>query len=224
MDTVTLSKQNRLFWLGRYAERVYTTTQYMMKQYDRLIDGETVDYETFCQKMGIPCAYDSGDDFCRRYLFDSTSPYSVQSGVEAMLGNGMVLRETITSPTLAYLQMAHSAMELAARSEAPGVELQWVLDDIMAFRGSFDDSVDAEAARNITKSGSSVERVSLMLRLGTVEDEVLCRELQKLLNRLYKTDLTADPGALEVVTQKAMGGGEVDRCRLLASVEGLLLV
>ena len=146
MDTVTLSKQNRLFWLGRYAERVYTTTQYMMKQYDRLIDGETVDYETFCQKMGIPCAYDSGDDFCRRYLFDSTSPYSVQSGVEAMLGNGMVLRETITSPTLAYLQMAHSAMELAARSEAPGVELQWVLDDIMAFRGSFDDSVEVETA------------------------------------------------------------------------------
>ena len=43
MDTVTLSKQNRLFWLGRYAERVYTTTQYMMKQYDRLIDGETVE-------------------------------------------------------------------------------------------------------------------------------------------------------------------------------------
>ena len=129
MDTVTLSKQNRLFWLGRYAERVYTTTQYMMKQYDRLIDGETVDYETFCQKMGIPCAYDSGDDFCRRYLFDSTSPYSVQSGVEAMLGNGMVLRETITSPTLAYLQMAYTAMELAAHSEAPSVELQWVLDD-----------------------------------------------------------------------------------------------
>ena len=146
MDTVTLSKQNRLFWLGRYAERVYTTTQYMMKQYDRLIDGGTVDYGTFCQKMGIPCAYDSGDDFCRRYLFDSTSPYSVQSGVEAMLGNGMVLRETITSPTLAYLQMAHTAMDLAAHSEAPSVELQWVLDDIMAFRGSFDDSVEVETA------------------------------------------------------------------------------
>ena len=49
MDTVTLSKQNRLFWLGRYAERDYTTTQYMMKQYDHLIDGGTVDYGTFCQ-------------------------------------------------------------------------------------------------------------------------------------------------------------------------------
>lgn len=223
MDTVTLSKQNRLFWLGRYAERVYTTTQYMMKQYDRLIDGETVDYETFCQKMGIPCAYDSGDDFCRRYLFDSTSPYSVQSGVEAMLGNGMVLRETITSPTLAYLQMAHSAMELAARSEAPGVELQWVLDDIMAFRGSFDDSVEVETARNITKTGRMVERISLMLRLDW-QPERLDRELQKLINRLYKTDLTPEAEALDVITRKAVGGEDIDRSLLLNSVEGLFRV
>ena len=90
--------------------------------------------------------------------------------------------------------------------------------------GSFDDSVDTESARNITKSGSSVERISLMLRLGTAEDEVLHRELQKLLNRLYKTDLTADPTAMEVITQKPMDGAEVDRSRLLASVEGLFLV
>ena len=210
MDTVTLSKQNRLFWLGRYAERVYTTTQYMMKQYDRLIDGETVDYETFCQKMGIPCAYDSGDDFCRRYLFDSTSPYSVQSGVEAMLGNGMVLRETITSPTLAYLQMAHTAMELAAHSEAPGVELQWVLDDIMAFRGSCYEYVADEATRNIIKCGVSVERLD--------------RELQKLMNRLYKTDLTPEKDALDVITRRAVGGEDIDRVLLLNSVEGLFRV
>ena len=223
MDTVTLSKQNRLFWLGRYAERVYTTTQYMMKQYDRLIDGETVDYETFCLKMGIPCIYDSGDDFCRRYLFDSASPYSVQSSVEAMLGNGMVLRETITSPTLAYLQMAHTAMAMAARSEAPGVELQWVVDDIMAFRGSFDDSVEAETARNITKTGGMVERISLMLRLDWQPDR-LNRELQKLINRLYKTDLTPEKDALDVITSKAVGGEDVDPALLLRSVEGLFHV
>ena len=115
-----------------------------------------------------------------------------------MLGNGMVLRETISTPTLAYVQMAHSAMELAAKSDSPQVELQWVMDDIMAFRGSFDDSVEAESARNITKSGGSVERISMMLRPGT-EDAPLRRELRKLLNRLYKTDLPVDQTALETV-------------------------
>ena len=198
MDTVTLSKQNRLFWLGRYAERVYTTTQYMMKQYDHLIDGGTVDYGTFCQKMGIPCVYDSGDDFCRRYLFDSLSPYSMRSSVEAMLGNGMVLRETITSPTLAYLQMAHTAMELAAHSEAPGVELQWVLDDIMAFRGSCEEKMPDESGRDIIKTGSSLERVDLYLRLG-VEPEVCEKEFTRLFNRLYKSRLETDKEKMDLL-------------------------
>ncbi len=223
MDTVTLSKQNRLFWLGRYAERAYTAIQYTLKQFDRLIDGPEIDYEGFCRKMGIPCDYTSGEDFCRRYLFDTNSIYSVYSSVEAMLGNGMMLRETITSPTLAYLQMAHSAMDLASRSEAPAVELQWVLDDIMAFRGSFDDSVDVETARNITKTGGLVERISLMLRLDW-QSQRLDKELQKLVNRLYKTDLTPEPEALEVITRRALEEEPVDRTLLLRSVEGLFRI
>lgn len=223
MGSVTLSMQNRLFWLGRYSERVYTTVQFMLEQYDRLIDGAGMDYGDFCRRMGIPCLYDNGEDFCRRYLFDGENPCSIRSSVENMLGNGMVLRETITTPTLAYLQMAHNAMELAAQSDGPGIQLQWVLDDIMAFRGSLDDSVEAESARNITKSGGFVERLSLMLRLDW-RLERLESELRKLLNRLYKTDLSVDQAALKVVTDYAMGGEAVERALLLYSVEGLFLV
>lgn len=223
MGTVTLSKQNRLFWLGRYAERAYTTIQVMLRQYDRLIDQEGMDYAAFCRRMGIPCPYDSGEDFCRRYLFDGDDPNSVRSSIDALLGNGMVLRETISTPTLAYLQMAQSAMELAERSESPGVELQWVLDDIMAFRGSFDDSVEEESVRNITKSGICVERISLILRLNW-QPERLERELRKMLNRLYKTDLAVSGEALEAVNRRAIGGADVDSVTLLRSVEGLFLV
>ena len=222
MDTVTLSKQNRLFWLGRYAERVYVTVQYMMEQMDRLVDGLPVHYEDFCARLGIACPYTDAEDFCRRYLFDSTDWSSAAASVDAMLGNGIVLRETLTSPTLAYLQMAQSAMEQAARSEAPAVQLQWVLDDIMAFRGSFDDTVDAETARNITKTGSMVERLSLMLRLDWRADR-LQRELEKLVNRLYKTDLTPNPAALAVIEQQAIKQQAVPPLELLAAVEGLFM-
>jgi len=223
MGTVTLSKQNRLFWLGRYSERVYANIQIMLKQYDKLIDGEGMDYAAFCRRMGTACPYESGEDFCRRYLFDSTDPNSVRSSVDAMLGNGMVLRETISTPTLAYLQMAQSAMDLASQSDGPGVELQWVLDDIMAFRGSFDDSVEEETTRNITKSGTCVERISLILRLNWQQSR-LERELRKMLNRLYKTDLPVDRDALDLVDRCAMGGEAVDPSALLRSVEGLFLV
>ena len=223
MGNVSLSKQNRLFWLGRYSERVYTCIQMMQEQYDRLIDGESMDYEAFCQGMGIPCPYQDGDDFCYRYLFDSGDINSVLSAVEAMLGNGMVLRETITTPTLAYLQMARNAMVQAAESSSPGIQLQWVLDDIMAFRGSFDDSVDGERTRNITKSGILVERLSLLLRVNW-QPERLDRGLAKLLNRLYKTNLPLNQDAVDVICRQTMGGENIDRQTLLRSVEGLFLV
>ncbi|MEE0800675.1 MAG: alpha-E domain-containing protein [Gemmiger sp.] len=223
MGTVTLSKQNRLFWLGRYSERVHATIRIMIGELDKLIDDQPIDYPSFCSRLGIPCPYTDARDFCRRYLFDADSPNSVRSCVDAMLGNGIVLRETLSSPTLAYLQMAQSAMELAAGSESPAVALQWVLDDIMAFRGSFDDSVDNEEARNITKAGGLVERLSLMLRLDW-QSERTGRELQKLLNRLYKTDLKPQPQAMAVLERCALEEASVPRNELLSAVEGLFVL
>ena len=73
----------------------------------------------------------------------------------------------------------------------------------MAFRGSFDDSVEVETARNITKTGGLVERISLMLRLDW-QLQRLDRELGKLLNRLYKTDLIPQPEALDVMGRKVL--------------------
>ena len=93
----------------------------------------------------------------------------------------------------------------------------------MAFRGSFDDSVEVDTARNITKTGGMVERISLMLRIGRQPDR-LDRELQKLINRLYKTDLTPEKEALDVITSKAVGSQEIDHVLLLNSVEGLFRV
>ena len=223
MGTITLSKQNRLFWLGRYSERVYTTVQYMLDLYDKLIENDKIDYAGFCQKLVIPCDYKDSSDFIRRYLFDPEAPGSIASGVDAMLGNGMVLRESITTPTLAYLQMAYNALQLAAKSDAPMVELQWVLDDIMAFRGSFDDAIDIESMRNITKAGGSVEKVSLTLRLNW-RTERLQKEIQKLVNRLYKTDLPINDSALDIITRKAIEGEDIDKHILLQSVEELFRV
>ena len=119
--------------------------------------------------------------------------------------------------------MAQSAMDLAARSEAPAVELQWVLDDIMAFRGSFDDTVEAENVRNITKTGGLVERLSLMLRLG-LQPQFVDRELRKLLNRLYKTGLPPQPDALALIERQALEERPAEPQALLAAVEGLFVL
>ena len=93
----------------------------------------------------------------------------------------------------------------------------------MAFHGSFDDNVDTESARNIAKTGGLVERLSLMLRLDLQPDR-LEPELRKLLNRLYKTDLTPQPDALAVIEKRAVKEQPVDAAELLAAVEGLFIL
>ena len=62
-----------------------------------------------------------------------------------------------------------------------------------------------------------------MLRLD-LQPERLKPELCKLLNRLYKTDLTPQPGALEVLTGYAVKEQPAGPATLLAAVEGLFIL
>lgn len=223
MGIITLNKQNRLFWLGRYSERVYSTINLMLKEYDNLLDGASVDYEDFCHKMGIPCIYTDSEDFLRRYLFDPSSPFSIRSNIEAMLGNGMMLRETISSTTLSYLQMARNSLLIAEDSDAPYLELQLVLDDIMAFRGSFDEYVDDESNRNITKVGALIEHLSICLRFEWHTDR-LEKEIGKLLARLERTGIAPNAQALAFIKNCPADKLLENRIALLNNVESLFLV
>ena len=222
MGNVTLTKQNRLFWLGRYSERVFLLTRVMLENYDNLLETGEFDIPSFCSSVGIPCEYDDGEAFIRGFTFDKDKTYSIAASLDYMLGNGMVLREILTTPTLSYLQMAEGALNMARVSSGPAIELQWIVDDINAFRGSFDDMVFSEGTRNITKAGQSIERLSLMLRLNR-HPERLIPEMDRLLKRLEKTDLKADPACLQTV-RDAVDSGEIDKSELLPAVEGLFFI
>ncbi|MDR0842338.1 MAG: alpha-E domain-containing protein [Acidobacteriota bacterium] len=218
-----LGKTNRLFWLGRYNERVYTSVKFAVALYDRSIDGPPADYADVCRRLDIPCPYSGATEFFRSFFFDAANPDSIAQSADRMLGNGMVLREVISSTTLSYLQMAVNALTLAAVSVSPALELQWVLDDIMAFRGSCEDCIVDETARNIIKCGISVERVSMFERLG-IQREESALELLKLVNRMAKTKLPVSPAHQDVILQKVVGGIEPTGDALLVAVESLFLI
>ncbi len=224
MDTVSLSKNNRLFWLGRYAERVYRGVVTIHTVQDQLLDGESVELDKLRCQLDMEVQFATVEEFFIRYAYDRTLPESIMSSMDCMLGNGMVLREVLGSQTLSYLQMAQSALEAAEQSKSCGVQLQWVLDDIMAFRGSYGEYIVSEAIRNTIRCGASVERISSMLRFGGADKE-LVQESQKLINRLYKTALTYDEGRLKNIETFAFNAeGEGDRTGLLESVEYLFQV
>ncbi len=224
MDTISVNKNNRLFWLGRYAERVYQGILIVHKVQDDLLDGDGVDMPSLCQQLGLDVQFETVEEFFQRYTFDRALPDSILSSADYMIGNGMVLREVLGSQTLSYLQMAVTALESAASSNSCGVQSQWVMDDIMAFRGSYGEYIASEEIRNIIRCGASVERLGTMLRFD-VDDETLCKELHKLINRLYKTHLVYEKEKLKCINAFAFSEEEqTSRDGLLDSVESLFLI
>ncbi len=223
MGTLSINKVNRLFWLGRYLDRVCITLNYAQEIYDASVDGcAPANYADYCARMGIPNRYISAQDFCTRYLFDVSDPNSVICSLRFAYDNAIVLRATLGSAALAYIQMAMNAMDMAAASEAPMMELQWVRDDIMAFRGCCYEEMMDDDGRNIIKTGTSLEQVDLLIRMGEPQEQIH-REFLKLFNRLYKTPLTPNRAALDVLIDAVLdeNAPTPPTSQLLAPLEGL---
>ncbi len=107
MGVISVEQTDRLFWLGRYTERVYTTISLFSARVDRMIDGEPGGYVDFCRHLEIPDIYTSDEDFQEKYAFDTENPDSIISNLNRAYDNAIVLRESIGSE--AYL---HTALHL----------------------------------------------------------------------------------------------------------------
>lgn len=230
MDYISVTKTNRLFWLGRYYERVSLTLRFIMERYDEMIDSDSFDYHKYCCDIGIPDVYSNTEDFFERYIFDISDDFSIRKSADMMLGNGMVLRDTIGSPTLSYLQMTVYAIdELSGKKMPIGLGLQNIIDNIMAFRGSYDDFIDDDKIRNTIKCGASIERLSFCLRAHYME-ECTPLELHKLLKRMPRCDLQTNAMSLQaLVRQSRIYEGQYDAepikgYELTNAVENLFIV
>ncbi len=193
-----LSKTNRLFWLGRYSVRAFTCIVCMDKASVALLDGPGFDYGSWCARLEMPCDYEDEEDFFARYLFDSENPDSVIASLNAAFDNAVVLRDTITSATLSYMQLAKNVMDNAEVSLAPMLDLQTVRDYLMAFKGCVDEYIADEDNRMIVKCGFTVERIDLYLRLGYRTEE-LNKEFGRLTSRMRRTSMARDGRRLSLL-------------------------
>lgn len=51
MGIISIEQADRLYWLGRYSERVYTTIRLYFNSFDELIDGTGDLYQNFCKMI-----------------------------------------------------------------------------------------------------------------------------------------------------------------------------
>lgn len=220
MGIISIEQADRLYWLGRYTERVYTTIKMYAKSFDVLIDGISDSYIQYCKDMDIPNIYISKDDFTKRYPFDPEIPDSIISNLTRAYDNAIVLRESIGSECLAYIQLAIYEMNRAAKSTAPMIELQKVIDNLLAFYGIADDQIDSENIRNIIKAGKRIERIDMYARLG-LDKRILLREVHRMVPRIEKSGLEYNKERLENVV-KLVNSGEMDYYNIVSEVENIL--
>jgi uncharacterized alpha-E superfamily protein len=221
MGIISLEQTNRLYWLGRYTERVYTTIRLYSKCYDAMIDNIGEYYEDFCRKLEIPNIYRDKEDFNSRYPFDESDINSIHSNLIRAYDNAIVLREELGSETLSYIQLAIYAMNKAKISRAPLLELQNVEDNILAFWGISDDFINDDVIRNIIKTGKRVERIDLYARLK-IDRALLRREFDKLESRLERSGMPYDSTEYRKLSRMIDADSEMDYMSVVCAVDNLI--
>lgn len=210
MGIISLERADHLFWIGRYTERVFTTLVTFFDYYDQMIDVDLDAYRKYCEMVAIPDIYGDRETFSRRYLFDGSDPNSVYANLERAYDNAIVIRDEISSYTLAYIQLALDQLQAASGSAAPHYDLQQVIDYLHAFWGCVDDRVDDEEARNIMKCGKYLERLDLYIRLG-YPDRYIRRCYSKFTNRLDKVHLQYSAACREKLDAIVQSGNVKER-------------
>ena len=200
MGVKSVEHIDRLYWLGRYSERVYTTIKLYGKRFDSMIEEDAEGYEEFCHSLEIPNIYTSVEDFREKYPFGRDDPNSIYSNLMRAYDNAIELREEIGSETLAYVQMAVYELNKAAISDAPMIEFQNILDDTLAFWGIVDDQIEDEETRNIIKLGKRVERIDLYGRLR-VDRASMRREVHRINGRIDRSGLRYNKQALARINE-----------------------
>lgn len=201
MGAITIEKANNLFWLGRYIERVYTTTLHYMHIFDCMLDKEPTLYIDYCHQLEIPNIYLNDAHFLMSYLYDIDNPDSIASNLKRAYDNAIVLRDEISSKVLSYIQMGVNLFEEMSESDAPVLLLQNVIDDLLAFKGSMYEFIDDETALDIIKLGEYVERIDLYLRLHYSQKliDTLKNKLLDVSNKLYNETILLNQLNLESI-------------------------
>ncbi|MBP1560928.1 MAG: alpha-E domain-containing protein [Oscillospiraceae bacterium] len=229
MGAITGININNLFWLGRYVEKVFTTLNSFFKYADRFIEGGQAAYEKYLADINVPDIYENSEDFFKRYVFDLSDPNSIISNLDRALGNGIVLREEIKTPSLSYLQMAMDRFKACEGTTKIRYDMLPVRDAIYAFWGSVDSNMTNMDALRIIHLGKSVERADMYLRLGYPSEEVFT-QLDNLIKHVSEF-VDSDAGIVNSVTFEALkyvADSRIDlignRSLVLENIENLIEV
>lgn len=167
-------KANRLYWLGRYEERVYMTLHLLRQCYDRMIDGDAEDYEEFWHRLDATNSYDTPEEFRLGMMYDEKNPCSIISMLNCVKDNAILLREDIMSETLSYVELSIAHMnKCKERRESNITKLQPITDWSLSFWGSTLQRVTNYNVMSLIIIGRNVELLDLLVRFNYPFERIL---------------------------------------------------
>ena len=179
MDIISLNRVNNLIWLGRYSERVYTTIKTFFYEYDKMLD-DPYFYIQYCERFQIPNIYDNQEDFIEKYILDDSDTNSIISNLYRAYDNCIVLRNEIGTETMTYLEMALNNLKDIKDFDSFILDLQVVIDYILAFWACLSDIVENYEVKTVVKLGRRIERLDLYLRLRKNASNVYLKEIPQI--------------------------------------------
>ena len=190
MGIISVEKVDNLIWLGRYSERVYITIKEFFSGYDKMLENPQF-YINYCQNMQIPCIYQDSKDFIQHYIKDEKDINSIIANLYRGYDNCIVLRNEISSECVSYLELALNDLKHINDYHSFIIDLQFVLDHILAFWASLEENVQDYEVRSMIKLGKRIECLDMYLRLRRSKQEIK-KAYAMLENRLHKNYLPYD--------------------------------
>ena len=219
MGIISLERIDNLIWLGRYSERIYLTIKEFFFYYDKMLDDPNL-YKEYCYILQILMIYENPKDFIDRYVCDPTISDSLLSNLFRAYDNCIVLRNEIGTESMTYLEMALYQLQEIKNSDSLLLDLQLVMDHILAFWACISENVFDYDVRNIIKLGQRQERLDMYLRLKK-EKEKIKMAFESLEHRLYKTILPYNIEYLDILKEE-IKKEEMDHQVCIRCTEGLL--
>lgn len=220
MDIIAVDKVDNLLWLGRYSQRVYMTIREFFIRYDAMIEHPDF-YIQYCENLQIPNAYSDLNDFVRHYIEDKNDPNSIVTTLNRTYDNCIVLRNELGSETMSYLEVALNSLEDIQDFDSFSIDLQTVLDYILAFWGSIDENIENYEIRNIIKLGKRLERLDMFLRLRRPYKD-LHMASETLDHRLKKAKIPYNREAFMHARELIEGNEPLDYVKTISYVESIL--
>ncbi len=180
MGIISVEHGDRLFWLGRYVERSFTTLKAVEIHFDKMIDKSHQACSEFIEAFGLVGNWGTADAFLQSFIFDKVNTNSVAHSLESAYDNAIMLREEISTEAMSFIQIAMDNLE-KNKDVSQGIAYKMLpLEDILfGFWGCIEDYVYDEETKNIIKCGKFVERLDLYFRLNYPEKDII-REFGRL--------------------------------------------